>query len=125
MLYYITLVLVFWALIYTAARFLQYYRIVKTIKKRRRLLSNRSGITNLQTEKSRRPLTCFFPMRSPERREALRSLFRGCMQGSIRLEARWGSAIMRKKTALCILQLQETRRERLCTVISPRSSWKS
>ena len=29
MLYYITLVLVFWALIYTAARFLQYYRIVK------------------------------------------------------------------------------------------------
>ena len=33
MLYYITLVLVFWALIYTAARFLQYYRIVKNYKK--------------------------------------------------------------------------------------------
>ena len=32
MLYYITLVLVFWALIYTAARFLQYYRIVKNYK---------------------------------------------------------------------------------------------
>ena len=29
MLYYITLFLVFWALIYTAARFLQYFRIVK------------------------------------------------------------------------------------------------
>ena len=32
MLYYITLVLVFWALIYTAARFLQYFRIVKNYK---------------------------------------------------------------------------------------------
>ena len=32
MLYYITLVLAFWALIYTAARFLQYYRIVKNYK---------------------------------------------------------------------------------------------
>lgn len=32
MLYYITLVLVFWALIYTAVRFLQYYRIVKNYK---------------------------------------------------------------------------------------------
>ena len=32
MLFYITLVLVFWALIYTAARFLQYYRIVKNYK---------------------------------------------------------------------------------------------
>ena len=32
MLYYLTLVLVFWALIYTAARFLQYYRIVKNYK---------------------------------------------------------------------------------------------
>ena len=32
MLYYITLVLVFWALIYTAARFLQYYRIEKNYK---------------------------------------------------------------------------------------------
>ena len=32
MLYYITLVLIFWALIYTAARFLQYYRIVKNYK---------------------------------------------------------------------------------------------
>ena len=32
MLYYITLVLVFWALIYTAARFHQYYRIVKNYK---------------------------------------------------------------------------------------------
>ena len=32
MLYYITLFLVFWALIYTAARFLQYFRIVKNYK---------------------------------------------------------------------------------------------
>ena len=32
MLYYITLVLAFWALIYTAARFLQYFRIVKYYK---------------------------------------------------------------------------------------------
>ena len=32
MLYYITLVLAFWALIYTAARFLQYFRIVKNYK---------------------------------------------------------------------------------------------
>ena len=32
MLFYITLVLVFWALIYTAARFLQYFRIVKNYK---------------------------------------------------------------------------------------------
>ena len=32
MLYYLTLGLVFWALIYTAARFLQYYRIVKNYK---------------------------------------------------------------------------------------------
>lgn len=32
MLYYITLVLVFWSLIYTAARFLQYFRIVKNYK---------------------------------------------------------------------------------------------
>ena len=32
MLYYITLVLVFWAMIYTVARFLQYYRIVKNYK---------------------------------------------------------------------------------------------
>ena len=32
MLYYITLFLVFWALIYTAARFLQYLRIVKNYK---------------------------------------------------------------------------------------------
>ena len=32
MLYYITLVLVFWSLIYTAARFLQYFRIIKNYK---------------------------------------------------------------------------------------------
>lgn len=32
MLFYITLLLVFWALIYTAARFLQYFRIVKNYK---------------------------------------------------------------------------------------------
>ena len=32
MLYYITMVLAFWALIYTAARFLQYFRIVKDYK---------------------------------------------------------------------------------------------
>ena len=32
MLYYITLFLIFWALIYTAARFLQYFRIVKNYK---------------------------------------------------------------------------------------------
>ncbi len=32
MLFYITLFLVFWSLIYTAARFLQYYRIVKNYK---------------------------------------------------------------------------------------------
>ncbi|MBP3876778.1 MAG: hypothetical protein J6E44_02325 [Lachnospiraceae bacterium] len=32
MLYYVTLVLIFWALIYTAARFLQYFRIVKNYK---------------------------------------------------------------------------------------------
>ena len=32
MLYYTTLFLVFWALIYTSARFLQYYRIVKNYK---------------------------------------------------------------------------------------------
>ena len=32
MLYYITLVLAFWALIYTAASFLQYFRIVKNYK---------------------------------------------------------------------------------------------
>ncbi len=32
MLYYITLVLAFWALIYTAARFLQYFRIEKNYK---------------------------------------------------------------------------------------------
>ena len=32
MLYYITMVLAFWALIYTAARFLQYFRIVKNYK---------------------------------------------------------------------------------------------
>lgn len=32
MLYYITLFLVFWALLYTAARFLQYFRIVKNYK---------------------------------------------------------------------------------------------
>jgi hypothetical protein len=32
MLYYITLFLVFWSLIYTAARFLQYFRIVRNYK---------------------------------------------------------------------------------------------
>ncbi len=32
MLFYITLFLVFWALIYTSARFLRYYRIVKNYK---------------------------------------------------------------------------------------------
>ena len=32
MLFYITLFLVFWALIYTAARFLQYFRIVRNYK---------------------------------------------------------------------------------------------
>lgn len=32
MLYYITLFLILWALIYTAARFLQYFRIVKNYK---------------------------------------------------------------------------------------------
>lgn len=32
MLYYITLVLVFWALLYTSARFLQYFRIVRNYK---------------------------------------------------------------------------------------------
>ena len=32
MLYYVTLVLMFWALIYTSARFLQYFRIVKNYK---------------------------------------------------------------------------------------------
>ena len=32
MLHYITLVLIFWALIYTAARFLQYHRIVRNYK---------------------------------------------------------------------------------------------
>jgi len=32
MLYYVTLVLIFWALIYTAARFLQYFRIVRNYK---------------------------------------------------------------------------------------------
>ena len=32
MLHYITLVLIFWALIYTAARFLQYHRIVRDYK---------------------------------------------------------------------------------------------
>ena len=32
MLYYITLVLVFWALIYTSARFLKYHRIVRDYK---------------------------------------------------------------------------------------------
>ena len=32
MFYYVTLVLMFWALIYTAARFLQYFRIVKNYK---------------------------------------------------------------------------------------------
>ena len=31
MLYYITLFLIFWALIYTAARFLQYFRIVDVL----------------------------------------------------------------------------------------------
>lgn len=35
MLFYITLFLVFWSLIYTAARFLQYYRIVKNYKTER------------------------------------------------------------------------------------------
>ena len=32
MLYYLTLFLVFWALIYTSARFLKYFRIVKEYK---------------------------------------------------------------------------------------------
>ena len=32
MLYYVTLLLMFWALIYTSARFLQYFRIVKNYK---------------------------------------------------------------------------------------------
>ena len=32
MLFYTTLFLVFWALIFTAARFLQYFRIVKNYK---------------------------------------------------------------------------------------------
>ena len=32
MLYYLTLFLVFWALIYTSARFLKYFRIVKDYK---------------------------------------------------------------------------------------------
>ena len=32
MLYYITLILVFWALIYTSARFLKYHRIVRDYK---------------------------------------------------------------------------------------------
>ena len=32
MLHYITLVLIFWALIYTSARFLQYFRIVRNYK---------------------------------------------------------------------------------------------
>ncbi len=32
MLYYLTLFLIFWALIYTAARFLRYYRIVREYK---------------------------------------------------------------------------------------------
>jgi hypothetical protein len=31
-LHYLTLILIFWALIYTAARFLQYFRIVKNYK---------------------------------------------------------------------------------------------
>lgn len=36
MLYYLTLFLVFWALIYTAARFLQYFRIVRNYKEETR-----------------------------------------------------------------------------------------
>ena len=36
MLFYITLLLVFWALIYTIARFFQYFRIVKNYKEQTR-----------------------------------------------------------------------------------------
>ena len=66
MLYYITLVLVFWALIYTAARFLQYYRIVKNYKeetqargeKFRSSCSSGTGGAVSGGEQSRNPLLC-------------------------------------------------------------------
>ena len=88
MLFYTTLFLVFWAL-----------------------------IMSLPAKKNRRRWTFFSLIRSMERKEVLRSLFPGSRQSGIRLGAGSGSAIMRKKTALCTLLQPETRRGRSCSLI--------
>ena len=116
MLYYITLVLVFWALIYTAARFLQYYRIVKNYKEETQAVVKQIR-EHTPAGRKEPPALDSFPMRSAEKREVPKSLSRVSRRRSIRPEAGWESAIMWKTTVLCILQLPAMRRERSCTLI--------
>ena len=96
MLFYTTLFLVFWALIFTAARFLQYFRIVKNYKE-----ETQATVTQIRDHEPASKKEFFSLIRSMERKEVLRSLFPGSRQSGIRSGAGSGSAIMRKKTALC------------------------